>query len=198
MQLRLVLIVAGALLLSACSNMVTADRPLLQAEPTAPVAFRPGLWASWDKNCRFDRRQPPARWPKCAEPIAIDEHGSVVDDPTVMNWRAGRPMVLEFAEVGKEEAPVYFYAGFEVIDTDRDGRASALRFWPVQCGPPSPPDRRDRAIVKSTATKKPLPGLTMHEGNCLAQSADAVHLAAAHSRAWAEAPVIYRWVRERP
>ncbi len=99
-------------------------------------------------------------------------------------------------------APVYMYGGLRVLSRDETGKATALAFWNVQCGPVTEPargrQRRDDPEAldeQHEVTDHPFPGLTVVDDNCTAESVEAVRNAAALSEAL-EPPTQLRWIRE--
>jgi hypothetical protein len=91
----------------------------------------------------------------------------------------------------------YGYGGVRPTKLDDQGRIVAFTLWPVQCGPPPPKDANGDDTAP--ATLKPLPGLTMKDGDpvCSTTSAAALRAAAKASEAWApQPPRDARWLRD--
>lgn len=90
----------------------------------------------------------------------------------------------------------YGYAGLRPTKFDSEGRITAFRFWPVQCGPPPPKNAKGEDTA--AATLHPLPGLEMKPGDavCTTASAAALRNAARASEAWDDQHQESHWVRD--
>ncbi len=210
--MRILLGLCVALLLGAC-NRVHTDHPLFFAEDArgAPL-LRNGLWVvedslgavADDEPCRFDARKPVTRWPDCAEWMLVRDgellgydrekggQGSWTSVPFVL--AKGEPAVLQIGVTGDDGPTTYSYFGLQPIRSDAGG-VVAFHSWPVLCGPPPPPAKKDEK--PRFVTLEPLPGLTVVEDNCTADAAGPVRAAAAASRAWTDDAVGgARWIRD--
>ena len=197
MRRLLVLVLAAAL--GGC-NLVYSERPLFTAANAAAAPpVEAGLWLMEASDCAFDIAAPVEDWPACAEHQTVTDRGAHA-------WRlfpggelllaAGDPLIVQTREKDDRGRPVYFYAGGLATAYGPDGRATAFRFWPVQCGPP-PPQPAEGEAHPRYVTSTPLPGLTVSGKDCLAHDPGAVRAAARTSEAWAETTSVIRWVRER-
>ena len=91
----------------------------------------------------------------------------------------------------------YGYAAVRPTKFDAEGRITAFRFWPVDCGPPPPKDKNGEDVA--AATLKPLPGIEMKPGDavCTTRSVSALRNAAKASEAWAPQPRgDSHWIRD--
>lgn len=90
----------------------------------------------------------------------------------------------------------YGYAGLKPTKFDGEGRITAFRFWPVQCGPPPPKNAKGEDVA--AATLHPLPGIEMQSGEavCTTHSVSALRNAARASEAWDENHQESHWVRD--
>lgn len=208
--MRLLLGLCLMVLLGAC-NRVHSDGPLFFADggPDAPQ-LRAGLWIieQGGEDCRFDVRKPVNHWPDCAawmlvrdgEILGYDKPGK--DKPARSgDWTsvpyvlaAGSPLILQLAmtEDGKID---HQYFGLEPTA----GPASAItavRSWPVLCGPPPP--KASAGETPRFVTLDPLPGMTLAGDNCTTGAAEAVRNAAGPSRGWAGEDEVggARWIRD--
>lgn len=205
-------LLAAALLLSGCANMVMSQRPLFVAADAkgAPV-FRPGVWASPEPGCAVDLQSPMDGWPKCAHGDAIGPEGLVAppEAPFKVLLVAGDPVVVqlalppELAKAGKGLLPggsdgaAVFYAAIKAAQADDMGRITAFEGWLVQCGPPpAPPRRNEDGSETHQMTRQPLPGLKVSGDHCLAARPAMVRAAAAASRAWQTDLRVTRWIRD--
>jgi len=209
-SIRLGAVVAAAVLLAACNVVVTKTPLFSPADETAAAVLRPGVWRfDTDPECHFDDRTKLVSWPECgggalmkAGDAAFYERKS--GEPVLTHqdfvFAAGDPPILQArvslaGGVTMESLP-YIYAGVRATKTDRGGRIVALRFWPVQCGPP-PPATADPKQANA-GTRDLLPGLTMKPGDpvCTTGSQDALRLAARASETWSPKPLSARWLRD--
>jgi len=98
---------------------------------------------------------------------------------------------------GGGKARPYAYAAVRPTKFDDQGRISAFRFWPIDCGPPPPKDKQGNDVAAGTL--HPLPGMEMKPGDpfCSTRSKDALRAAAKASEAWADGPIPEaRWLRD--
>lgn len=202
--MRILLGLCVVLLLGGC-NRVHTDHPLFFASdaPDAP-RLRDGVWLieDGDDDCRFDERKPATRWPDCADWMLVrggemlgydrEEGGPGEWTSLAFVLAAGDPLVLQIA-MTDEGKPDYQYFGIEG-EAAVDGRITALVSWPVQCGPPPP--KAAAGEKPRYVTLEPLPGMTLADDSCTADSAGTVRNAARASRAWEPEPGMARWVRD--
>jgi hypothetical protein len=100
------------------------------------------------------------------------------------------------ASGGGHDRP-YAYAAVRPTRFDAEGRITAFRFWPVDCGPPPPKDKNGADVAAGTL--HPLPGMQMKPGDafCTTGSKAAIRAAAKASEAWADGPIPEaRWLRD--
>jgi hypothetical protein len=191
--------VVAALLTSACSNLVYSDRPLFVAGDPPALTFRPGLWATPDPGCEFNRFERLEAWPDCANGTYLDAQGRSDRSETPAVIVAGDPLIAQDGPMPAAKGPFrYMYWAFRPSRFDPRGRATEVLVWFVQCGPPekSRPRGTTPAIDGGmNTTKHPLPGLEMRDDNCLASDAGTVRRAAAASLDWSQ-PMATRWVRD--
>ena len=98
---------------------------------------------------------------------------------------------------GGGQARPYAYAALRPTKFDAQGRITAFRFWPVDCGPPPPKDKNGADVAAGTL--HPLPGMEMKPGDafCSTHSKDALRTAAKASEAWADGPIPEaHWLRD--
>jgi len=194
-------IVAAALSLGGC-NMVVSKKPLFTLADTrdTPV-FRAGVWAKDDPACTFDPAAPRADWPECAGSTVVPAGQGVLRDDKggEMLIASGDPLILQIRPVmegGKIAG--YLYGAARITAWDDQRRVIGVEAWPVLCGPPPPPGP-DGVMrggkPEDFVTRKPLPGLKIEEGNCVATDPKVVRNAARASPAW-ETPQRNRWIRD--
>lgn len=221
------LVLAGAVMLGGC-NMVVSERPWFDApsgpqlkdgiwaivdmdecavDPAAalvdwpdcarPVLVRGGEYlgpASGDDDRPPAERLDPARWDKIAHVLA-DGTPQIDQIAAKHPVGSGRPPV-DGVDEGK---PFYIYTAVQPSATDSDGRITALRRWPVLCGPK--PVRKAGMTGRSRfVTEKPFKGLKIDGDSCTAKDLAALRRAAAGSEAIAGGDgysiIISRWVRD--
>jgi hypothetical protein len=185
--------ILAAMLLSACSNQVLSDVPLIVAGEQPAEVVRVGRWVMLEDSC--GDVAPPVAWTDCGEQALFDGALVAFEDQTAIPLRigAGAPIVLQARQTGDRligrslndfalrqrgklppltgpQPPYFLYYIVEPVRRDAEGRIVDLRLREVQCGPP-------RAPIEPT--DRPGPGLTMDEedNNCLA--ADRVALSGA-------------------
>jgi hypothetical protein len=201
----------GALTLSGC-NMVMSAAPMFSvADAAGAPPLKPGVWASPDPSCSFDKAKPASEWPSCASGAVIsgDKAWAVghpekaspyimaSGDPRVMQAIADISSMASAGVTVSEKGPIYLYIALKPTAHDGDGRITAADAWFIQCGPPPPKPKDDAANdPKNYATKHPLPGMVMDNGECSPKDKAAVRNAAAASRAWAEQLMQMYWVRD--
>jgi hypothetical protein len=210
--MRLLLGLCLMVLLGGC-NVVVTDQPLFfpSVEPGAPK-LRNGLWVIEDPDktdCGYDARKPVTRWPDCAEWMLVREGELLAYDAPgkgdragVGAWNsmpfvlsAGEPMVLQF-DGSDDGGPAFQYFGVVAIGPTQT-QLSAIKVWPVLCGPPPPADAMTDG-KRRYVTLEPLPGLTVTDNSgCTATEASAVRNAAAWSRDQAAKDSnSARWIRD--
>jgi hypothetical protein len=193
---RTALILCGAMLLSACGNLVTSEKPLFgKAEERGAPKFKRGVWIGRDTECVFDETRPMKDWPKCADPFVVGRRG--LTDPALLKelgggaiLAAGSPLILQLGD-----KPSFFYVAIEPTARDGRGRVTAFSAWPVLCGPPPKPIEGDEG---RKLTRKLAAGLEISGDNCLARTASAVRGAAGSSKSWNDGVTGPHWVRDKP
>lgn len=198
--MRWLLICALAALLGGC-NLVSSKAPLFGPADTAGApAFKPGLWAVVEPGCRFRASAPPARWPKCAEPVVVDGErifpGFAGEQSAEYLVTGGDPAIVQYV-AGEDADRRFAFLAVHVARADRAGRASAIKVWLVECGPPPPkgatwPDGQPRYLSLALGH-----GLAPDGDGCLAADPAAVRAAAAATVRRGE-PVVMRWLRAAP
>jgi hypothetical protein len=222
---RTLILIAAALMLGGC-NLVVSQTPVFQAaDASGAPPFKPGLWASPDPGCDFKESAPFDAWPKCANGSEIrpDAIMATVDPSAVtatsdnkaasgpkkiaMQYvlAAGDPRVMQvdlhIPEAGLGQLGFFYFVAVKPTRFDDDGRITAAQLWPIQCGPPPPPQTTQTAngndMTKGMVTEHPLPGLKVDNGECTPADKAAVRDAATPSRAWADNVGELHWVRDR-
>jgi hypothetical protein len=217
------ILVSAALMLGGC-NLVVSQTPVFQtADAAGAPPFKPGFWASPDPGCTFDESTPFDAWPKCANGSEIQPDAMIATvDPTTVTaspdakagsgprkvalayvLAAGDPRILQIdlhiPEAGLGELGFFYFVAVNPTRFDDAGRITAAQLWPVQCGPPPPPQTTQTAnggdMTKGMVTQHPLPGLKVDNGECTPVDKAAVRGAAAPSRAWADNVGELHWVR---
>jgi len=208
------ILIAVALMLGGC-NLVVSQTPVFQATDAAGAPpFKPGLWASPDPGCDFKESAPLDSWPKCANGSEIHADAIMATvDPTAVTatsdnkaasgpkkvalpyvLAAGDPLVMQvdlhIPEAGLGQLGFFYFVAVKPTRFDDDGRITAAQMWPIQCGPPPPPQTTQTAV-----TQHPLPGLKVDNGECTPVDKAAVRNAATPSRAWADNVGELHWVR---
>ena len=179
-----------------------------------------------EAGCKVDESQPYATWPDCSgagivrdgEIIGHDARKGQ-DERLPLIIAAGDPRIMqvqvkidvtagaEATASGGAEASAsaaaqsprdqpYGYAALKPTKFDTEGRVTAFRFWPVQCGPlPAHPKADNRLFP---VTEHPLPGLEMKPGDstCTTHSLAALRNAARASEAWDTEHQESHWVRD--
>ena len=199
--MRLAIVTAGAVLLSAC-NMVISNEPMLTRGPDSPM-MKPGIWVdAKEQDCEYDASSAPDGWPECADPAIVAEDGRFFTwDKQSESWKAvqmvlgsGDPIVVQ-AELPKEltggnpMAPRFIYLAMRATDKDADGLITAIETWMVYCGPVEEKGEDEEgaenldleAAMADAVTKEPFEGLTVVQGNCIAEDVAAIENAAALS-----------------
>lgn len=204
-MMRQILILAAALMLSAC-NAVVSVKPLFG---NSGPPLKPGLWAMLkDASCTFDPAKPPADWPECASPAIFDGRTMRGPDgdklPMRYAFARGEPRILQL-ELKDEDEPapgepraLYFYLAVQP-EAGR-GPVTSAEAWLVQCGPPPATGATGDADSNNSSalTDKPLPGLEITDKTCFADRASEVRNAARESRAWEDKPMRLRWIGPPP
>jgi hypothetical protein len=220
---HILILVAAALMLGGC-NLVVSQTPVFRAADAAGAPpFKPGLWASPGPGCTFDESTPFDAWPKCANGSEIRPDALVATvDPTAVTassdskagsgpkkvdlqyvLAAGDPRVMQvdlhIPEAGLGQLGFFYFVAVKPTRFDDDGRITAAQMWPIQCGPPPPPQTSQTAngsdMTKGMVTQHPLPGLKVDNGECTPADKAAVLNAATPSRAWADNVGELHWVR---
>jgi hypothetical protein len=217
------ILLASALMLGGC-NLVVSQTPVFSAADAAGApSFKPGFWASPDPGCDFKESAPFDAWPKCANGSEIQRDAIVgTMEPTTVTassgdktasgpkkvalpyvLAAGDPRVMQvdlhIPEAGLGQLGFFYFVAVKPTRFDDDGRITAAQLWPIQCGPPPPPQTTQSTngndVTKGAVTQHPLPGLKVDNGECTPVDKDAVRNAAAPSRAWADNVGELHWVR---
>ena len=191
------------ILLSACNTVITKAPLFAKADAIEPSPLKSGVWRAEAKDdCKVDEAKPLADWPECANGVVFGggqagyfnrASGAPIWTQEPLILVTGDPMVgqarLNISGDVKVDGATYAYAGIEATKTDKDGKVTALAFWPVQCGPPPPGG--------DGATTAPLAGMVMKSGDmvCTTTSKDALYRAAKRSKAWTIKSMAVHWVR---
>lgn len=159
----------------------------LKSGRDAPV-IRPGVWRGDVAGCAMDETLPQDKWPPCANATA--PLGATA--PWILV--AGDPVILELPVriSPRQTAPIVVYAALRPARRDAQKRITAMKLWPVQCGPPDSPNEM-KGLTKSL-----LPGLKPRpdvEG-CTTSDPKALIAAARASEAWGLPPTTSHWVRD--
>ena len=145
---ELTLAILAPAFLAGC-NMVVTEKPMFTlGESGRPPEIRAGVWRNEKADCVFDETLPQDRWPSCADtsPTVGDPPGwiEVAGDPDLLQ----APLPIP-TPAGKKT--YYLYIAFRPLRLDARGRVVEMKSWPVQCGPPPPPD----ALAKSGIFSSP-------------------------------------------
>ena len=179
-----------------------------------------------EAGCKVDESQPYATWPDCSgggvvrdgEVAGRDKKSGALErmpliiasgDPRILQVQikidvsagaeataSGGAQASASATAQSPREQPYGYAGLKPTKFDGQGRITAFRFWPVQCGPlPAHPKADNRLF---TVTEHPLPGLEMKPGesSCTTHSVAALRNAARASEAWDTDHQQSHWVRD--
>jgi hypothetical protein len=214
MIFRRVLALAALALVGACNMVVTKEPVFSPADAAGAPALRPGVWGGDRKaDCQVDESKPLADWPSCASGfVVMDDHrlGDFGDQGGKHLWSttdyvlaAGNPRVMQVYLTTDPMLPAaYFYAAYQPLRFDDQGRIVAGRAWFVVCGPPPPqpaPGSREPAKQRM-GTLHPFAGLTMDSDgdNCAPDSPGALLNAARSSRGLTAAKDLSgsHWVRD--
>jgi hypothetical protein len=215
-----ILLACAAFLLGGC-NLVISETPVFRADDASGAPpLKTGLWASPDPGCAFETADPLDKWPSCANGTMIGpnaivgtmsttgitlDQGKSPSGPRKVNLpyvlAAGDPRVMQVdmrvPELGK--LGVFYFVAIHPTAFDADGRITAAEAWPVQCGPPHPPQTTPTAanddLSKGLVTEHPLPGLKIENGECRPADKAAVRNAARPSRSWVDHIGEMHWVR---
>ena len=222
----LLALVAGALL-SGC-NMVVSERPWF-TEPSGPQLKDGIWAMLDTADCAVDPAIALPDWPDCARPVLVrggeylgpaagadelppaqrldparwDKIAHVLADgtPQIDQIASRRPVGAGGPPVdGVDEGKLfYIYTAVQPTATDSAGRITALRRWPVLCGP-KPARKAGKAGRSRFVTDKPFKGLAIKGDGCTAKDITALRRAAAGSEAIAGgdgyAIITSRWVRD--
>lgn len=208
----LLLVLAAASLLDACSNEVRADRPLFTSrDSTGLLRFKTGLWVAVGEDCQVDVARRATEWPDCAAAMVFGarELEAVYDDgklvsrakalPYDMVVAAGDPLVLQYISSEADPGEAYRYMAVGPTKRDSKGEVTAFSIWPVVCGPL--PEKGPEPVADGTptlsVTDRPWPGLELRDSNCYARDTATVRFAAKASGALSspELDREARWVR---
>ena len=194
---RLLLIVAGLILLSACNVVMTKEPLLTQADAAGAPNLRPGVWLFFKRpDCKVDETKPFTEWPDCAG-------GGLVTPGVVRGHKANAPadqledtpFVLAAGDPRIMQAPVDVDLSMQAeASASGDATASASASPPVHARPYAyagvrptkfddqgritafalwpvqcgPPPPKDKDGNDSMgATLKPLPGIEMKPGDAV-------------------------------
>ena len=213
--MRTILVLACLALLAGCNALATKDPLFSSADEAGAPKLKPGVWAmdvTSDEKCRFDERRPLYGWPSCANGFAVlpggavggyeTRDGKLVLAMTPYILAAGDPPIFEMRDSasGQSAQPLLDrYAGMRPTRLDDRGRAIAIRYWTVLCGPPPPSDAKRPDGSQRYGALQPFPGLTMDasENDCTTDSRDAARAAAKASEALtpADNQIGAHWVR---
>jgi hypothetical protein len=215
--IRILIVLAGLAMLSACNVVMTKDPLFTQADAAGAPTLRPGVWMFFKQpDCKFDETKPFTQWPDCAG-------GGVVSAGSVRAHKSGAPPDQ------LEDTPIVLAAGdpriFQArvdVDTSVQGDASASGDATVSTSSSSshaqpygyggmrptkldsdgriiaftlwpvqcgPPPPKDRdGNDTALATLKPLPGIEMKKGDPVCTTSSIPALRAAAKASEAWAP----------
>jgi len=133
--------ILACLALGAC-NAAISDHPMfLDTERSAKVVPADGLWLLMDPDCKMDRTQPAAAWPKCAhwvihrgnriEKSSDPKPEEIPDTVLIVD---GDPPLIQAAMDPKDEKPLWVFLAFEPLRRSADGKVVAAKMWMVPCG----------------------------------------------------------------
>lgn len=221
------LALAGAVMLGGC-NMVVSERPWFDAPSGPQLKDGIWAIVDMDE-CAVDPAAALADWPDCARPILVrggeyagpaarDDERPAAERLDPARWDVirhvladGRPQIDQIAfapprdgEPGPaagfgEGKPFYIYTAVQPTALDGEGRITALRRWPVLCGP-KPVKKAGSTKRSRFVTDKPFKGLRVDGDGCTAADIAALRRAATASERLAGERsgymmVISRWVR---
>ena len=224
---RVVLAGCAALALGGC-NMVVSERPWFSA-PSGPQLKEGIWAMLDTPECSVDPAAALPDWPDCARPVLVrgQEYAGPASaddelppaqrlDPARWNridhvLADGTPQIDQIASKrptggggppvdGVDEGkPFYIYTAVQPTASDPDGRITALRRWPVLCGP-KPARKAAKPGRSRFVTDKPFKGLAIKGDGCTAKDIAALRRAAAGSEGIAAGDgysiIISRWVRD--
>ena len=210
---RLLIAIAGLILLSACNAVVTEQPLFTAADEAGAPPLKPGVWLLFEQpDCKADLDLPLDEWPDCAGGGVIHP-GEVIDhdqkapkgvwEHSPFIFAAGEPRIAQLqvkehvSSGGEDQLKLtYSYAGARATRQDAQGRIVALTYWFVVCGPPPPKDKDGNDTAMGTL--KPFPGLRMKPGDatCTTDSKEVVRSAAVASEAYKQGPLDARWLRD--
>jgi hypothetical protein len=210
-MIRLVFVLLGLTLLSACTGLETGKPLLTAADERGAPALRPGVWVVVIKpDCKLDERKPMDQWPDCAGGLVVrrGELRLLAEKKPKDAWErisfifaAGDPRIAQIGGkskrvVGQDAVESYDYGVAGPLQADAKGRIVAVTFWTVLCGPPPPAGASPADIVSGTLA--PLPGLKTQPGvsHCSTDSVETLRGAAKASLAWKDEPIVAHWVRD--
>lgn len=218
--------VAGASL-SGC-NMVVSERPWF-VQPSGPQQKEGIWAMLDTADCKVDPAIALTDWPDCARPVLVrggeylgpassDDDRPAAERLDPARWDKivhvladGTPQIDQIASKRPVSAggppvdgvdvdkPYYIYTAVQPTAIDSAGRITALRRWPVLCGPK--PSRKAGMTGRSRfVTDKPFKGLKVDGDSCTAKDLAALRRAAAGSEAVAGGDgysiITSRWVRD--
>ena len=217
----------AALGLSGC-NMVVSERPWFNAASGPQLKDGIWAMVDTE-DCVVDPAAALPDWPDCARPVLArggEYLGPASDDDELppaqrldpARWDRiahvladGRPQIDQIASKGPvlasgppvdgvdEGKPFYIYTAVQPVALDDAGRITALRRWPVLCGP-KPARKANKPGRSRFVTDKPFKGLAIKGEGCTAKDVAALRRAAAGSEAIAGgdgfAIITSHWVRD--
>lgn len=224
---RMALAGLAALALSGC-NMVVSERPWFNA-PSGPQLKDGIWAIVDTADCVVDPAATLPDWPDCARPVLVrggEYLGPASGDDELppaqrldpARWDKiahvladGTPQIDQIASKGPvlasgppvdgvdEGKPFYIFTAVQPTATDDEGRITAMRRWPVLCGP-KPARKTARPGRSRFVTDKPFKGLAIKGDGCTARDIAALRRAAAGSEAIAGGDgysiITSRWVRD--
>lgn len=172
---QLLVLLAAALALGGCYNMVISDEPVLAAADAVPEwTVKPGLWTTGstrDAKCPFEPARSVRNWPDCAEFWFVEEtpfskaFGNQLDET---DWIMAEvdPGLFVMQAGSRDPDPDFNFHFFTREKQDPAGAATRIGYGWLFCGPPPPdgatwPDGQGRGL-----TLKPYPGAILGHDNC--------------------------------
>jgi hypothetical protein len=207
--MRIILVLAGLVLLSACNVVMTKEPLFTAADAAGGPPLRPGIWLFFEeKDCKFDESKPFTEWPDCAG-------GGRVTDVDVIAPKSSKeksvlehtPLVLAAGEPRIAQVPVDvdLSAGAEV-EASGGATGSATSSGHQQAKPYAyaavrptkfddqgriialvswpvqcgpPPPKNAKGEDTALGTLKPLPGMEMKPGDAVCSTSSKTALRAA-------------------
>lgn len=164
-------LLAAPLLLAGCAAGMVSERPLFEAD--GADRLEPGLWAALDEECAIPASADLTRWPLCAIPIWIGE--TEMTAITLQPFRSGYLIAGGEPRIAQRHAEGSGYgpdSGSGRPETDR------YDFWVIEAEGASP---FRRIMLWNVGCPEGASGASGQavDGTCAAESAAAVHEAAA-------------------